>query len=628
VTGKELQVALIRNRASSGAMPDLSQAPHYWSYKALLEDKKRCLTDIPHVQHVTVNSLRREGQDHKVSQRAMSELKQHNQVHVDNKQFYGVMTPPHAFLNDENRPHYSQKSMHEEKTRMRTAIRAKQSTTMPRSASARNTRDRGDTTQAGKIFVEEGGKFPRPQLEAPTMTELMQPGPRMQGRPDYEAVLNERRDSTDPHQSHQVLTMKKKAHFTKIHQKPMFPRAQSARTYGSQGSGKESEGGFDPSTWSRNVLAEERRESDPHQSQRALALKKNHLQTTLHKREGSEIHPVKYELIRDPSSKSYHGECNEAWPEGREDPTQVGRYLSQAYLAIDKRRHAANVDGTTNVDRARSREDKQRTREGGSADSEGFYKPDFCARGEKYHSQFALAQHKKRHLTNLYSDAGGEDMAPRSYSHGAIQQELFTSHKNMAYGKRGHVVGMTSTRDIERLNNPPDDGASNATSDCDVGKGISRMMKGHRDDAVHISQTEFFLKKKNHATAVHVKPRPPPSREGSVYSSESGGGDAILQEKRRPSNPHHSSKAFALKKKYHQTAVHEKADSRMHTDMLKHKSLDKEPATLQSHKQLKEMKKIHAFDYNPATRTKPESRPVPQAPVPRNGQWTPQHVCD
>jgi len=357
-------------------------------------------------------------------------------------------------------------------------------------------------------------------------------------------------------------------------------------------------------------------------------LKKGRLKTTLHSKPGSEMHPVKYELIRDPSSKSYHGECNEAWPDGREDPRQVGRYLSQSHLAIDKRRHAANVDGTTTVDRARSREEKQRAREGGSPDSEGFYKPDFCARGEKYHSQFALAQHKKRHLTNLYSDADKEDSAPRSYSHDAPQQELFTSQKNMAYGKRGHVVAMTSKQAIDRFNNPPEETESNATSDCDVGKGISRMMNNHRDDAVHISQTEFTLKKKNHATAVHVKPRPPPSREGSVYSSESGGGDAILRESRRPSNPHHSSKAFTLKKKYHQTAVHEKPNSRMHSEMRKDKVLDKEPATLHSHKQLKEMKKVHAFDYNPATRSKSEPRPVPQAPVPRNGQWTPQHVCD
>lgn len=263
-------------------------------------------------------------------------------------------------------------------------------------------------------------------------------------------------------------------------------------------------------------------------------------------------------------------------------------------------------------------------------DDQGFFKPDFCARAEKYRSQYALSQHKKRHLADLHTDGEEQTAAPYAarspYADGTVQQNLFTSHLNLDYGKRGHVVALNSAKSVRRAKS--EDGASSAgSSSCDVGKGISRMMHKHREDQVHTSQVEFYLKKKNHATSVHRTPRPPRSEDGSESLNSNCGAD-VLTEKRRASNPHNSCKAFALKKKYHQTGVHVQDQSRLHPQATKEVALDKNPKILASQKDLNKLKKIHAFQYNPEERERPQPRPPPVAPVPRNGQWTPQHVCD
>lgn len=554
-------------------MPDAKEmAPHYWSYRALLEDKKRCLTDIPHVKHDMVNSLARQGEDHKVSQSAMAELKKHMRVSLEKVwDPDGPKTPPHAYMASDELPHTSARELMDKKKRMQTGLRKIE----------RSSDDLGLSPTAGRVFGQDRPSD-RPHSarapfswEAPTMGELMKPGDRSLANVNAEkTVLAERRDSGDPHQSQQVLNMKKRYHATKIHQKKP-QRSQSAREFGSS--------------------------------------------------RASDVGP-------DPKFASYQGMSNEAWPLGQDDPKKVGRYKSQAYLLVDKRRHAASLDGDAAAERARSRDEKHHGAERPSPhDGHGLHKPDFCARGEKYRSQYALAQHKRRHLAELHGDgeASVGDMPMSPYSDATTQPSLFTSHKNLEYGKRGHVVSLNSARTLREAY---EDARSDGSSSCDVGKGISRMMHKHQgDDEVHVSQREFYMKKVNHATAVHTRPRPPPSTEGSEASSESrfGGACGTLAERRRPSDPHHSCKAYALKKKYHQTSVHAKSDSRLHPKKVKEdKAIDKQPKHMSSHSQLNNLKKMHCFDHNPADRSKPPPRMVPTAPVPRNGQWTPQHILD
>jgi len=577
--------------------------PHYWSYRALMEDKKRCLTDIPRLLHEGCNSLEKQGLDAHRSQRAMDELKRYHKMDVDREwDRNGQKTPPHAFLSDENKPHFSSKELAERKKRMQTEIRA---TANPRPEADPKAMQKAILQQIQNGTAKGAGsrQGPPPDLEdgadmwweAPTMNELMKPGTRMQtGLQTERAALQERRSSSVPHTSHELLNMKKRFHATKIHQKP-GARSQSAR----------------------EIRADSEIGSD------------------------TGIEPTK-----DPHSRSYqgsypHGTSSEAWPEGREDAKKVGRYKSQAYFAIDKRRHAANVDGS--AQNQATRDTKMSTAETERlVDEQGFFKPDFCARDEKYRSQYALTQHKKRHLANLHHDAeasGGPYSARTPNSDGTVMQDLFTSHKNLDYGKRGHVVSLNSQKSLRRTRSEgarsPGARSEDATSthsagssSCDVGKGISRMMHKHREDQVHTSQVEFYLKKKNHATSVHRAPRPPRSSGESEVSQESNCGAAVMMEKRRPSNPHNSCKAFALKKKYHQTGVHVKAESRLHPETMKEKPLEKNPKSLVSQGELNKLKKLHSFQYNPETREKPAPRPIPVAPVPRNGQWTPQHVCD
>lgn len=567
--------------------------PAYWSYRALMEDKKRCLTDIPTVDRDGINKLGN-GEDPHVSHRSLEELKRHLKMPVDNKNWdkNGDKTPPHAFATDPNKPHFSRQEFYEKKTKNLTGIRER-SEPNPEGGKSIANMSRGDAQQGpgaprGKKLV--GSQSARAfSDDVPTMNELMKPGKAMQGGITTEkSALRDRRSSKDPHSSFELLQMKKRFHATKLHQKPA-KGTQSARELGLHI-------GYTPSG-----------------SPREFDYQCDH-------------------ATRDPTLKSYqgiypNGSSNAAYPDGREDPLKVGQYSSQACFAVDKRRHAANLDGEAAEGRARSKDQLKQSKMGetaGTRDEQGFLKPDFCGRGEKYRSQYALTQHKKRHLAQMHHD---EALTPRSpYSQNVAQQELFTSHKNLEYGKRGHVVGLNSARGLRRTRS--EDGSVGSSS-CDVGKGISRMMSKHREDEVHTSQVAFFLKKKNHATSVHRAPKPPPSA-GSVASvdPESNCGADVLMEKRSPSNPHHSCKAFALKKKYHQTGVHVEPQSRLHPTVTRAKSLEKNPDTLYSQRDLNYLKKIHSFEYNPEERTKPGPKPLPFAPVPRNGQWTPQHLCD
>jgi len=607
------------------------EEPHYWSYKALLEDKKRCLSDIPHDKRVPDSSTRKEGQDYKKSHRAMDELKRHMQVTLDKVwDPNGATTPTHSFVYDENMPHFSQKEFALDKKKLQTSIR--------KSASARRSEELGQCPTAGRIFSKEApsdcgyregpsiadarsraeGRLQEKKetqrkgttwIEAPTMDELLAPGAVMDGVGfDEKGALSERRSSSVPHNSQQVFNQKKKYCATKIHQRPSARRTQSARNLGQETPRSYSDlddGQYGETRYLPNQAGYE----TPRSSSDVSAL-------------------------RDPTSRSYQGLGNssEAWPEGRPEPKKVGRYQSQAYFAIDKRRHAANVDGDAARERARLRDETQHGAERQHAcDDQGFMKPDFCARGDKYRSQYALAQHKRRHLATMHSD--GDELrstTPRNTasSNQFMQQDLFTSQKNLEYGKKGHVVALNSARSMRKANRSQERGSvSSTTSSCDVGKGISRMMHRHKEDQVHTSQVEFYLKKKNHATSVHQTPRPPRSCEGSSASESSLGG-GVLVETRRPSNPHNSCKAFALKKKYHQTNVHVKPDSRLRPDVMNDKPLDKQPTSLNSQSHLNNLKKIHVFEYDPSTRGRASSKPLPMAPVPRNGQWTPQHICD
>jgi hypothetical protein len=169
-----------------------------------------------------------------------------------------------------------------------------------------------------------------------------------------------------------------------------------------------------------------------------------------------------------------------------------------------------------------------------------------------------------------------------------------------------------------------EDIASNQ-SDCDIGKGISRVMDGHEEDEVHTSYNQFSLKKKNHSTFVHRSiptPRSNVSEEsGELYTN-------VFRETRPTTTPHHSHKAFGLKKKYHQTSLHCSSDSRLHPNSVREKQLQRHPSVLVSQQDVETLKKVHGLTYDPEKRRKPDPRPSPVAPVPRNGQWTPQHVLD
>jgi len=339
----------------SRAGPD-DDAAHYWSYRALLEDKRRCLATIPREKNHGRdfgNSLEKEHQDCKTSQKAVAELKRHMAVTLDrNWDPKGAKTPPHAYLYDENRPHFSQKEFAEKKKYAQTAIRR------PASARPKLSSSASQDLKQDEYWADLGKKRSqtdinklsgRKSLEAPTMKMLMEPGGKMERQHDNErAALTERRSSSVPHDSYEAINWKKKFHATKIHaRKPQ--RSQSARDV-SRGS---SEIGSNPD----------------------------------------------YNVQQDPWSRSYqgaypNGTSSEAWPQGRSDPKQAGRYQSQAYFDIDKRRHAAAIDGDLENQKARSR-DRNENNDSIYYDEDGFSKSDTTKDRLKYRSQYALAQHKR-----------------------------------------------------------------------------------------------------------------------------------------------------------------------------------------------------------------------------------------
>jgi hypothetical protein len=472
-------------------VPD--EASRYWSYKTLLEDKKRCLTNVGHVKHEFCNSLEKEGEDPKTSQRALAERKRHHRGEL-NKSWHrgGDETPPHDYEREGGRPHFSQKEFQEKKKKMQTEIRQN---------SSRRSSDLHNDNESMRALMNHN--------EYEDNTGFM----------SEKAALSDRRGSSEPHNSQRVLAMKKRHHATSVHSRSRSESPRSSHSWGST----------------------------------------------------------------QPSARSHHG----MYPYGEVE----------------------------------------------------VFKPDFRAREDKYKSQYALQQNKRHHLAEIHS--GGDqhyDTESNRYHSSPYDGEahrlgqsmsekgLFTSQKALCFAKRGHIIDLKNVEGFGRRRASSARSAhSDGSSSCDVGKGISRMMHNHREDQVHNSHTEFTLKKKNHATSVHKAPKDDASDCTSVSSRASFGMHA-LNDTRRASDPHHSCRAFALKKKYHVTQVHAKSESRLHPEQMKHRSVDMDPKSLSSHAQLNKMKRVHRLEPDAASRSKSEPRPTRQAPMPRSGQWTPQHL--
>lgn len=558
-------------------MADDEPPARYWSYKTLLEDKKRCLTDVGHIKHEFCNSLEREGINPKTSQRALAERKRHHRGELDRSwDRSGAKTPPHDYAGAESGPHFSHQEFNEKKKKMQTQIR---------SLSPKLTLDLGRCDTAERIVGAAATNQQFLDYDNHNVGTLMNYN-RYADNTGYvteRAALTERRQSDEPHSSQKVLSMKKRHHATGINATRLRrSRSESPRT-----------------SYSREV--------------------------------------------KDPATRSYqgvypYGETSQAYPDGRTDDKTVARYASQSYMNIDKRRHCAAIDGDVNAERARSRDMKQHSAEHHEAwegDRE-LYKPDFLARGDKYKSQYALQQHKKRHLAEIHS-GGDQHFAKESDNQAGpyageghrlgqslSEKGLFTSQNALCFAKRGHIITLNTAAGLSRQRGSI--AHSDSSSSCDVGKGISRMMHNHREDQVHTSQTEFQLKKKNHATSVHQAPRGDAESDCTSVSSRASFGMHALADTRRASDPHHSCKVFALKKKYHVTPVHVKQDSRLHPEKIRGKSRDLDPKSLNSQSQLNTMKKVHKFNHDAEHRSKPERETIQKAPVPRNGQWTPQHL--
>jgi hypothetical protein len=516
----------------------------------------------------------------------------------------GTKTPPHEYQGDESRPHYSQQDFHQKKLKGTTEIRKK------------SPRPDGDV-DLGRSLTAERVVGPAAECQR-AMSDTV-----------FGVAADRERMMRDSFDGINVATLM---------------RLQQYLESGDNGVHR-------GNATEKVALADKRDSNVPHQSQWVLNTKKRHHGTSLHRtgqqRARTESPRISRD-VRDPTYAGYqgdypYGETSEAWPYGRDDSdtAKVGRYKSATYLNVDKRRHNAALDGDISQERAKKQFDKQHAAEISYWYSKGdeIAKPDFLARGDKYKSQYALAQHKRRHLAEIHtgeplhydaeSTAVGSPIAgspEHRLGQSLSEKGLYTSQKALNFAKRGHVIGMNTylgQRAASRAASVTSDGSSS----CDVGKGISRMMNNHHEHKVHTSHQEFHLKKKNHSTSVHRTPRPK-DEEGSVVSDESRSsfGMHALNDSRRASDPHHSRRAFALKKKYHVTGVHVQKDSRMHPEKRRATTLDKYPQVLDSHAHLNNIKRKHVFEYNPSYRQKPRPKSVEGAPVPRSGQWTPQHL--
>jgi len=308
------------------------RAPQYWSQRALQEDKRKCLTELPHTDHSISNTLEYLHEDKKHhSCKAVAEKKKLHQPMVNDIWRRRASTPTHPYassladqkkfwshadLMDTQRKHGA---LHNRESTARVPLSARERPRdfadgcgMPNSARSPGSIAFSDLSRSQSVDAIGFGRRSSCMLDdvatgarSPTMMEVMQhAGSSRRDHPhntlasSWWQTCRENRDTATPHRSHEIFTVKKVHHACPIHVKTTDSVAH--------GGGPAQNSGDTPN--------------------RAMLFQ------------------------RDPKGHAVQGDyphcqTNEAWAAPRGDETPPSRYHSLELMNLDKRRHATPIDG-------------------------------------------------------------------------------------------------------------------------------------------------------------------------------------------------------------------------------------------------------------------------------------------
>lgn len=557
------------------------QRPQYWSYRTLQEDKKRCLTDVPHCDHTIANTLEYLHEDKKEkSQKAIGEGKRGHYGLSNSDWRRRSSTQTHPFAQQDSR-YWSYNDLQDAKRKCAAELPSNK----PQSA-----RDRFRTTTAPSSLysarssdLDENETRSQFGAQSPTIADLLKPhSARVRDHPHNESVhawwdtVRERREVSNPHKSFEKFDIKKHHHMTDIHARD---RVRPGEDFASS-------------------------------LQSALA---PHL-------DGS----------RDPKSCAYqgnypHGMTNEAWAPARGDETPPSRYHSQSLFALDKRRHAAPVDGGDRKEEARQMPQvySQEGMETGTMAGK-IFKPNFTGNKKAtdlYRSNFTMQQHKKKHLAEMKDKSraeGGTQFSSPSHGVNDADGSGFTSHREMQYCKRFNTVHLKAPQQLHKesgFERPwPRPGDAN-----------DRASASSTPPYPSVRQREPFVTSREHNDLALTRTSPKTGLRSSAASSQSD-----------PGLLHSSQQEFSQRKAVCQTNVRAFRSELKGTKAVPHDNAScSDLATrrnsnhstgFNSHRQMEFAKTIHKFTHDDGKRRNPQSLQAPVAPTPRSGQWTPAHI--
>lgn len=593
-----------------GSLEAPKSAPHYWSYRALQEDKKRCLTDMAHEDHTLANTLctLHSGKDHLSNKGIEEKKKGHKELKNMNwrRESEKAMHPFAEIKGENGMPRFfSQKMLADAKRKLKTNLHVtRYGEGMPKTARESRRSDQKAGSRTGSMTdrsaLEEDMKSSpgfRSGAMSPTMTELLEGGDEVHSVLSWWGTVRENRSSNLPHTS--------------------FSR-------------------FD--------------------------IKKRHHTTGLNQCEGS---PVKGECLqRDPKNSAYQGDYPRGYGnhtfEEPEFPSSTARYQSHADFSLDKGRHS-NFEPTDKRHLQRSMGGELthpieiELQEGTDSNL-----PNFTGSKNQYRSNFTLQMHKKKHLAELHSQPLRYTTGPvtpgiaftpdfkvdnngvkNEQSGGEISDRQLTSQREMAYCKRFNTVSLNKDEkpgpgwhpEVKKLKSRSSGGSTaSQASRSDISN------EGSRTPPHPAARSEQWVTSRQIGAEVARRARQLASgRTPASLISESASDVALL---------HSSQQELAHRKGTCQTNIRHCPSSgagsmggsasdptfARYNDRSSSDSFQPKRKTsgngmpLKSNSKMEYQKRIHRFRHDDPRRKRPEPVTPPIPPTPRSGQWTPAHI--
>mmetsp|Transcript_80731 Transcript_80731/g.140119 ORF Transcript_80731/g.140119 Transcript_80731/m.140119 type:complete len:628 (+) Transcript_80731:102-1985(+) len=598
--------------------------PVYWSHRALCEDKKRCLTDMPHKDHTLANTLwtLHSGKEH-LSNKGLEESKKghKNLKNMAWRRQSEMPTHPYAKtkgINQDTR-FFSQRDLADAKRKLKTNLHV-----------TRYGESAPKTAREARLSGEKAGSRMGSMTSRSAMEEDLGPGPVAANKwraGNMSPTMTELLEGGD--EVHSVL-----------------------------------------SWW--GTVRENRSGNVPHKSFQRFDIKKRHHTTGINEQEGS---PVKGTGARsDPKGTAYQG----AYPWGMsnhtfetpEHPASTCRYQSFADLTLDKGRHAhAESVDKRHLQRSMGGEITHPMEQEEYQD-EGLHPPNFTGSKNQYRSNFTLQMHKKKHLAELHSQPLRYTTGPvtpgiaftpdfkadnngvkNEQSGGEISDRQLTSQREMAYCKRFNTVNLkkegrpgwhpaAKKEVIESVRTPgarygsdasqtgsrtPPHPAARADEPWvtsrqiggDVAKMTRQLQTGRKRDSLvresasdtellHSSQQELAHRKSVCQTNIRHTPK-----SGWSGGSPSGGSPRGLLAV--------SSSSPALARFDDDRSIRSECFTPQRRD-------SHDSRAIKSNNQLEYSKRTHKFQHDDPRRRKTTPLAPPIPPTPRSGQWTPAHI--